>query len=350
MSVGYTWVQWNRHKRWYDAVTATGIVVYLGLFVVLARRALGPALSLEVCLIRALGSCALVLLHIILCIGPLARLNPRFLPLLYNRRHLGVTAFLVALAHGTLVFGYYHGFGVVDPLTSLLTSNTNFTSLAGFPFQILGLAALLILFLMAATSHDFWLKNLSPAAWKRLHMLVYIAYGLLVGHVSLGALQGDRGVVGPALMLTGVLLVSTLHLVSGLREFRRDRPAPPAADDNWIDVGMTADIPEDRARTVCAPSGERIAVFRHNGTVSAVTNVCAHQGGPLGEGKIIDGCITCPWHGWQYRPNDGCSPPPFQEKIATYRVRIVAGRVHVNTNALPPGTPVTPGREDGAQA
>ena len=29
--------------------------------------------------------------------------------------------------------------------------------------------------------------------------------------------------------------------------------------------------------------------------------------GPLGEGKIVDGCITCPWHGFQYRPQDGCT-------------------------------------------
>ncbi len=31
-----------------------------------------------------------------------------------------------------------------------------------------------------------------------------------------------------------------------------------------------------------------------------ISNVCQHQNGPLGEGEIIDGCITCPWHGFQY--------------------------------------------------
>jgi nitrite reductase/ring-hydroxylating ferredoxin subunit len=29
------------------------------------------------------------------------------------------------------------------------------------------------------------------------------------------------------------------------------------------------------------------------------------QNGPLGEGRIVDGCITCPWHGYQYRPDTG---------------------------------------------
>jgi nitrite reductase/ring-hydroxylating ferredoxin subunit len=58
----------------------------------------------------------------------------------------------------------------------------------------------------------------------------------------------------------------------------------------------------------------------------------------------VDGCISCPWHGWEYRPGDGCSPPPFQEKIATYQVRVDGRRVWINPAALPPGTPVEPAR------
>lgn len=346
MSVGYTWVQWNRHKRLYDAVAAGAAATFIALFFVITKLVwAGPlAYSDEIILIRATGACAIVLLHVILAIGPLARLDKRFLPLLYNRRHLGVMTFLIALVHGVVVLGYYHGFGNANPLVSLLTSNTSYGSLRAFPFQILGLAALLILFLMAATSHDFWNKNLSASTWKRLHMLVYIAYGLLVGHVALGALQADRSTLAPALVVSGALGLISLHLFGGLREARSDRGTKPVADAgaDWVDVGTPDDIPADRARTVCTPGGERIAVFKHNGAISAVTNLCAHQGGPLGEGKVIDGCITCPWHGWQYRPHDGCSPPPFQEKIATYQVRILAGRVQVNAAALPPGTPTAP--------
>ncbi len=346
MSVGYTWVQWSRHKRIYDATMAGAAATYVGVFLATAKfLGIGNgSFSNEIILIRATGTCAILFLHVILCIGPLARMNRRFLPLLYNRRHLGVMTFLIALIHAALVLGYYHGFGVINPLVSLLTSNTNYGSLLSFPFQTLGLASLLILFLMAATSHDFWLKNLSASTWKRLHMLVYLAYALLVGHVALGALQNDRSPLGPLLMFAGVITVTGLHLTAGSREVRDDRGTMPTTDDcrEWIDVGSPETIPDDRARTVCTPDGERIAVFKHKGTISAVTNVCAHQGGPLGEGKIIDGCITCPWHGWQYRPHDGCSPPPFAEKVATYQVRIVAGRVQVNSRALPPGTPAQP--------
>jgi len=99
VSVQYQAVGWNRQKRIYDSVVASGIIAYLAIFVGLGAL-LYPTATAETLLIRGFGTLALVLLHVILCIGPLCRLNRRFLPLLYNRRHLGVAMFLVALVHG----------------------------------------------------------------------------------------------------------------------------------------------------------------------------------------------------------------------------------------------------------
>ncbi len=82
-------------------------------------------------------------------------------------------------------------------------------------------------------------------------------------------------------------------------------------------------------------AGQRIAVFQYDGRVFATSNVCRHQGGPLGEGRVIDGCVTCPWHGWNYEIEDGVSPPPFNEVIPTYRVEVAEGRVRVNPWANP---------------
>jgi hypothetical protein len=76
-----------------------GILAYLAIFTA-GHFALHPNVTAETVLIRAFGTAAFFLLHIILSIGPLCRLHPRFLPLLYNRRHLGVSMFLLALAHG----------------------------------------------------------------------------------------------------------------------------------------------------------------------------------------------------------------------------------------------------------
>lgn len=346
MSVAYRAVQWNRHKKIYDLLLGGGVLAYLVSFVAVAKVIWSgrEAISDEILLIRATGTCAFIMLHVILCIGPLARLSPRFSPLLYNRRHFGVTMFGVALVHGLLNLGYYHGFGVHNPLVSLLVNNTNYLSLTAFPFQVLGAAGLLILFLMAATSHDFWLKNLTPPVWKAMHMFVYLAYALLVMHVVLGALQAERSLLYPAWTLAGAATVAALHLVAGRREVKRpELPVPPSGTaERWIDVGHVDDIPDQRGKVVCLAGCERVAVFRYDGKLSAISNVCVHQNGPLGEGRIIGGCVTCPWHGYQYLAHNGQSPPPFTEKVPTYRVRVREGRILLDPTPLPPGTPVEP--------
>nr|MBX2852963.1 ferric reductase-like transmembrane domain-containing protein [Phycisphaeraceae bacterium] len=225
MSVSYTWVQWNKHKRVYDAVLALLIVLFVAAYLGISAMATpaGQATSPLILLIRATGSCAIVMLHLILAIGPLARLFPnQFAPLLYNRRHFGVTMFFVGLVHGALVLLWYGGFGIVDPITAMLTMNPRYDSWVGFPFEVFGILALTILFLMAATSHDFWLKNLSPRCWKTLHMGVYVAYASLVLHVALGAVQAERSMVYPLFIGGGALTLISLHLIAGLREVKVD--------------------------------------------------------------------------------------------------------------------------------
>src|SRR5262250_456591 len=206
MSVQYAAISWNRQKKAYDITVVSLLALYLLLFVGISAL-LNPTATAETLLIRAFGTAAFLLLHVVLCIGPLARLDRRFLPLLYNRRHLGVTTFLMGLAHGGFALLQFHALGNVNPLVSLFISNPRYGSVADFPFQALGFFALIILFLMAATSHDFWLRNLSAPTWKRLHMLVYLAYALLVAHVTLGALQSERSPVLAAALIVGVVVV-----------------------------------------------------------------------------------------------------------------------------------------------
>jgi methionine sulfoxide reductase heme-binding subunit len=146
----------------------------------------------------------------------------------------------------------------------------------------------------------------------------------------------------PILAGAGGLLVASLHLVAGWREQARDLGAAPPHEDGWIEVGAAASIADGCAKIIAPPKAERIAVFRDGTRLFALSNVCQHQGGPLGEGRIIDGCVVCPWHGFQYRPEDGRSPPPFTEKVATYRTRVVAGIAYVHADPLPPGTEVAP--------
>ena len=99
MSVHYQTVGWNRQKKIYDRVMLGFMLLYLIIFIA-AQVIFFPEITAETLIIRATGTLAFLMLHIILCIGPLARINKYFLPLLYNRRHLGVSMFLIALIHG----------------------------------------------------------------------------------------------------------------------------------------------------------------------------------------------------------------------------------------------------------
>ena len=339
MSVGFRAVQWNRKKAIYDAVLLAAIVAFVAAFLAISFNLHPPKDRPDEIdrYIRAFGTCAYLMLTAILCIGPLARLDPRYLPLLYNRRHFGVLTFVVALLHVLCMLAWYQAQGSLPSLWVELTTWGDYAKFIGFPFKVLGLGALLILFLMAATSHDFWLTFLGPPLWKALHMALYAAYGLVVLHVALGIMQYDRSPLIPTMLIGGFGLVALLHIAAGLRERRRD--SGTVIHPGWIAVGPPNSIPDKAARIVTAPDGERIAVFRDGDRIGALSNLCAHQNGPIGEGRIVDGCITCPWHGYQYRLEDGCAPPPFTEKLATYRVRIERGIVEVDPVALPPGTP-----------
>ena len=340
MGLDYQLVLWNKHKKIYDKLIAGGMVMYLAIFMVLTVL-LNPESTAETMIIRAFGSLAIVMLHIILIIGPICRLNPKFLPILYNRRHLGVSMFLAALVHGGISIFQFHALGDVNPFYAVFTSNMDYTSLANFPFQVLGFLALLILFFMASTSHDFFLKNLPPKVWKRLHMMVYLAYGFVIMHVFLGAFQQETSVFTIGFLVIGFIIVSSLHLAAAFKESKIDGYRASKDAQGWLKVCELGEIPENRAK-IFTLGKERVAIFKYDGKLSAIHNVCKHQGGPLGEGKIVDGCITCPWHGYQYLPHNGQSPPPFTEKVATYQLRLEAGVVYIDSNGFDEGTEVEP--------
>jgi methionine sulfoxide reductase heme-binding subunit len=340
MSIQYGAISWNRQKKIYDLTFLSVLIAYLAVSVGVGLWR-NPNATVETILIRGLGTAAFILLNIVLCIGPLARLDRRFLPLLYNRRHLGVTTFLLGLGHGVFGLIQFHSLGNVNPLVSLFISNPRYGSVTEFPFQSLGFFALIILFLMAATSHDFWLRNLSAPVWKRLHRLVYVAYALLVAHITLGALQSEASPILAGALIVAIALIVSLHLAAAVREARVDRAKAQTVDDGFVEICKVDRIPE-KCATIVSLSRERVAVFRYDGKISAISNVCQHQNGPLGEGRIIDGCVTCPWHGYQYRPDSGAAPSPFKEKVPTFRVKVVDGTVFVHPLPNAPGTYVAP--------
>jgi nitrite reductase (NADH) small subunit len=71
-----------------------------------------------------------------------------------------------------------------------------------------------------------------------------------------------------------------------------------AMTGNWVAIGKIDDIPRRGAR--CVKNGEMtIAVFRTvDDRVFALEDKCPHRGGPLSQGIVHDGCVTCPLHNW----------------------------------------------------
>ncbi len=348
MSVKYVPVQWNKNKWWYDGVLIALVVAYVFIFIRVGTPAaeLSRPLDYATLRMRAFGTCALWMLTVILCIGPLARLDKRFLPVLYNRRHFGVLTTVVAFTHAMFVLGWYFSFTGQPPLTAMLTSASGFGQILGFPIEILGLVALTLLAVLSATSHDFWLAFLSAPVWKTLHLLIYPAYALVVTHVALGYFQDSANPVFGGFFVASALLVAGLHFAAYLKERKID-----TSDIDWIKACKPQDIQDKRAAIVTLSKDERVAIFRSGSSYSAVSNACAHQGGPLGEGKIVYGCVTCPWHGFSYKARNGRSPAPFTEMIPTYNMKLEGGVLYIDRNANQPGTDVEPivfeGEADG---
>ena len=69
---------------------------------------------------------------------------------------------------------------------------------------------------------------------------------------------------------------------------------------------------------------------------------CQQRNGPLAGGGCVFGCLTCPWHGYQYKPDCGKSPEPFTEEIPTFDVRVEDGKVFVKSVPNAAGTYVEP--------
>jgi nitrite reductase/ring-hydroxylating ferredoxin subunit len=76
-------------------------------------------------------------------------------------------------------------------------------------------------------------------------------------------------------------------------------------------------------------AGRIIAVFNVDGQFYALDGICPHAGGPLGQGRLAGGVVTCPWHGWQFDVTSGrhCLNPRLTQ--AAYPVEIEAGDVFV---------------------
>ena len=96
----------------------------------------------------------------------------------------------------------------------------------------------------------------------------------------------------------------------------------------WLCLNLSEPLSDGQATEVMIK--ERvIALFRHGGDLFAMDGMCAHQGGPVAEGQVEHGCVTCPWHGWQYELKTGIQTINRQPLQETFQVRENDGIVEI---------------------
>ncbi len=127
-------------------------------------------------MVKTSGLLSISLLAITLLVGPICKLFPGLNLLKAHRKFWGITSFLAALAHVTLVFIYFYKFNLLRFVDY---------SHPKYPGILAGLAAITILFLVTLTSSKKALKLLSPKTWKTVQITSYLALGLAVGHFYL---------------------------------------------------------------------------------------------------------------------------------------------------------------------
>jgi nitrite reductase/ring-hydroxylating ferredoxin subunit len=76
--------------------------------------------------------------------------------------------------------------------------------------------------------------------------------------------------------------------------------------------------------------GSQYALCNVGGELRALDGVCPHQGGPLGEGALHDGVITCPWHMWEFDSRTGDCVFNNAVSVPVYPVRVEDGEVLVD--------------------
>ena len=98
----------------------------------------------------------------------------------------------------------------------------------------------------------------------------------------------------------------------------------------WVRAAHHDELPTDGTGLALEVAGRAVALFLIDGEVHAMADSCPHEGGSLGMGVVLDGDVTCPWHGWHFEVATGRNTDGLASCIAVYRARISAsGAVEV---------------------
>ena len=145
---------------------------------------------------------------------------------------------------------------------------------------------------------------------------------------ALGRRRGGKALslAGLGVLMGGAYLGGHMSFGMGVNVNRTAWQQPP---HQWTPVLADTDLADGEHRKADA-GGMPVLLYRTAGTVYALASTCTHMGGPLEEGTISDGCVTCPWHGSTFRFADGSIVRgPASTPEPCYQTRIQDGRIEV---------------------
>lgn len=105
------------------------------------------------------------------------------------------------------------------------------------------------------------------------------------------------------------------------------------SNPRWIDLGPISTLRE-RPLASISIGRTKIALTYQNGEFGAISGLCNHAGGPLGEGKLDGDYVVCPWHNWKFHARTGEGEPGFEEdRVPRYTLKEEAGHLFIDPDS-----------------
>lgn len=104
--------------------------------------------------------------------------------------------------------------------------------------------------------------------------------------------------------------------------------------NHFVKVADTSQIEEGHNKIIFFRNKE-IVIFNIQGESYALENLCPHRGGPLSEGEIYKGIVTCPWHGARFDLKTGTGiKGPHRHNVGSYRIKVEGTAIKIATNSI----------------
>jgi nitrite reductase/ring-hydroxylating ferredoxin subunit/uncharacterized membrane protein len=162
------------------------------------------------------------------------------------------------------------------------------------------------------------------AALNATATLLYGASWLARGRTGSGGFV--LSTIGYGIVSLSALYGGTMSLDLQIGVNHAHASEPPTEE---IDVAALTDVPDGGMKRVDA-RGYPVLLVRRGEGIDAIGAICAHQGGPLEEGTLKDGAVTCPWHGSTFCVRDGgIVNGPSTYPQPAFSVRVIDGRVRI---------------------